>query len=101
MTSGSMQASGLTILRVVVGIVFLVHWVVLSVDSGISLWRAGRAQPAVARRRMQLLSFASIALAVALLLALPTSGANSGYALATQVLGFVAVLGFLTGFEPP
>src|SRR5205823_4368558 len=58
-------------------IVFLVHWTVLSTASAYSLWNAGRAQPSVARRRMQFLAFASVALAVALLLALPTSNAHS------------------------
>lgn len=82
-------------------ILFLVHWTVLSVAAGASLWRAGRAQPAVARRRMQLLAFASIALALALVLVAPASGNASGLALGTQVLGFVAVVAFLVGFAPP
>ena len=33
--------------------VFFIHWAVLSIVSASSLWRAGRAQPTVARRRMQ------------------------------------------------
>src|SRR3954452_14533484 len=82
-------------------IVFLVHWTVLSVASGTSLWRAGRAQPSVARRRMQFLAVASVLLAAALILALPVSIADSGWVLATQILGFFAVLGFLIGFSPP
>jgi signal transduction histidine kinase len=82
-------------------VVFLIHWVVLTVASGLSLWRAGRAQPTVARRRMQYLSFASVVIGAALLLALPTSDAGSSYSLGIQVLGFVAVVAFLVGFAPP
>lgn len=82
-------------------VLFFVHWIVLSVAAAYSLWRAGRAQPSVARRRMQYLAFASVTLAVALLLALPASNANSVWALATQVLGFFAAMAFLVGFSPP
>src|SRR5205085_11032277 len=78
---------------------FMVHWTVLSVAAGYSLWRAGRAQPSVARRRMQFLAFASVALAAALLLSLPASNADSGFALSTRILGFFAALAFLTGFS--
>ena len=82
-------------------VVFLIHWVVLTLASGLSLWRAGRAQPAVARRRMQFLSFASVVIAAALLLALPTTDADSPYALGIQILAFVSVVAFLIGFAPP
>jgi signal transduction histidine kinase len=80
---------------------FFVHWTALSIAAGWSLWRAGRAQPTVARRRMQFLAFASATLAIALLLALPTSATNSGWALATQILGTAAAIAFLVGFAPP
>jgi len=80
---------------------FFVHWLVLLTASGVILFRAGRAQPSVARRRMQLLAFASVTVGLALLLALPTSNNDSGFALGTQVLGFVAVIAFLIGFAPP
>jgi signal transduction histidine kinase len=82
-------------------IAFLLHWTVLSVAAGTLLWRAGREQPTVARRRMQFLAFASVTLVVALLLILPTSNSDSGWALGTQLLGFVAVVAFLVGFAPP
>src|SRR3954454_22421805 len=82
-------------------IVFLVHWTVLSVASGVSLWRAGRAQPSVAHRRMQFLAVASVLLAAALVLAGPSSAEESWWAVGTQLLGFVAVAGFLIGFSPP
>ena len=82
-------------------ILFLVHWTVLSLASGLSLWRAGRAQPSVARRRMQFLAVATVILAAALLLAAPVSDEDSLFALGTQVLGFAAVMAFLVGFAPP
>jgi signal transduction histidine kinase len=82
-------------------LLFLFHWIVLTIASAWSLWRAGRAQPSVARRRMQLLAFAGATLAVALLLALPVSTSNSGWALGTQILGLAAVIAFLVGFAPP
>jgi signal transduction histidine kinase len=81
--------------------VFFVHWTILIVASAVSLWRAGRNQPTVARRRMQLLAFAGAGIAVALLLALPVANSDSGWALASQVVGFVTVLAFLIGFAPP
>ena len=82
-------------------VLFFVHWLVLLGAAGTILFRAGRAQPSVARRRMQLLAFASVTLGVTLLLALPTSTTDSGFGLATQVLGFVCVVAFLVGFAPP
>jgi signal transduction histidine kinase len=82
-------------------ILFLVHWTVLSVAAAASLWRAGREQPTVARRRMQCLAFASAALTVALILVLPTSNSDTWWALGTQLLGFAAVVAFLVGFSPP
>jgi signal transduction histidine kinase len=82
-------------------IVFLLHWTVLSIAAAVSLWRAGREQPTVARRRMQYLAFASAALALALILVLPTSNSDTWWALGTQLLGLASVIGFLVGFSPP
>jgi signal transduction histidine kinase len=82
-------------------VAFLVHWTVLSIAAATLLWRAGREQPSVARRRMQYLAFASAILTLALILVLPTSNSDSGWALGTQILGFLAVVAFLFGFSPP
>jgi signal transduction histidine kinase len=81
--------------------VFFVHWLALLGASGWSLWRAGTTQPAVARRRMRVLAFASVLVGLTLLLALPTSDQDSGWALGIQALGFVSVVAFLVGFSPP
>lgn len=82
-------------------VVFIAHWTVLLVASGVSLFRAGSAQPSVARRRMQFLAFASVMLGLALILALPSPATESWYVLGTQGLGSVSVVAFLIGFAPP
>src|SRR2546426_439759 len=78
-------------------VVFFVHWSVLSIVSAVSLWRAGAAQPSVARRRMQFLALASGALTVALLLAILTTNEDSGLTLGSQVLATVSVAAFFLG----
>jgi signal transduction histidine kinase len=82
-------------------LVFIVHWTVLSLAAATSLWRAGRRQPTVARRRMQYLSIASAAITLAIVLLLPTSSSDSWWALGSQILGLVSVAAFLVGFSPP
>src|SRR6202030_2925709 len=54
-------------------VVFFIHWAVLSIVSAWTLWRAGRAQPTVARRRMQFLAIATGVLTLALLFAVFTT----------------------------
>ena len=81
--------------------VFFVHWSVLSSVSAVSLWRAGAAQPSVARRRMQFLALASGALTVALLLAILTTTQDSALTLGSQILATVSAAAFFLGFAPP
>jgi signal transduction histidine kinase len=81
--------------------VFTAHWTVLAVVSATRLWRAGRQQPTVARRRMRLLGFATATLTLALIVLVVTNEADSGLSLAGQAGGSVSVLAFLVGFEPP
>lgn len=81
--------------------VFMVHWAVLSSVSAVRLWRAGSAQPTVARRRMQLLATASVGLVLALLLAVFSTNRYSSLALATGILGLLSAAAFLLGFAPP
>jgi signal transduction histidine kinase len=80
--------------------VFTVHWSVLSTVSAVRLWRAGTAQPTVARRRMQLLALATAGLVVALLFAVASS-ADSAFSLGSNVLAFLSAIAFLIGFAPP
>ncbi len=82
-------------------IVFFIHWAVLSIVSAWSLWRAGREQPTVARRRMQFLALATGVLTLALLLAVFTTKQNSALSLGSGILAAVSVVAFLLGFAPP
>jgi signal transduction histidine kinase len=80
---------------------FLFHWTLLTVVVAVRLWRAGRGQPGVARRRMQLLSIAAVAITVTILLAAAESGDDSLLALAVALLATVSALAFLVGLAPP
>jgi signal transduction histidine kinase len=82
-------------------IVFFVHWVALSTVSATSLWRAGRAQPTVARRRMTLLAVATALLTLAIFFAVLTTRRYGGLSLGSQVAATVAVVAFFLGFTPP
>jgi signal transduction histidine kinase len=82
-------------------VVFFVHWTALSIVSAASLWRAGRRQPSVARRRMSLLAAASTLLTLALLLTIFTTRQNSVVSVVGGALAMIAVFSFLIGFTPP
>jgi signal transduction histidine kinase len=82
-------------------IVFFVHWAVLSVVSAWTLWRAGREEPTVARRRMQFLALATGVLTLALLFAVFTTKQYSGLSLGSGILATASVVAFLLGFSPP
>ena len=82
-------------------VVFFLHWSLLSIVAASSLWRAGSAQPTVARRRMQFLALATGALTIALLLAILTTNQDSSLSLGSQVLATVSVVAFFLGFAPP
>jgi PAS domain S-box-containing protein len=78
----------------------LTQWVFLSGVVAVRLWRAGRGQPTVARRRMRTLSLGATGLALALVM----SGEFSEGALTevvVQGLIFVAAPLMLLGFAPP
>jgi signal transduction histidine kinase len=80
---------------------FLIHWTVLSSVTATRLWRAGRGQPAVARRRMRILAFAAALLTIALFAAAATSRSYSVLALVSSALGIVSALAFLVALAPP
>jgi signal transduction histidine kinase len=80
---------------------FLFHWTILSTIAAVRLWRAGRGQPGVARRRMRLLAFATATLTLALFLVAATSADYSALALASSALGIVSAITFLLGLAPP
>ncbi len=80
---------------------FLIHWSVLLLLVSVWLWRAGRAEATVARRRMQMLSLASTALAAALLLSVAAGEDQSWFGLAVGLTASLSAIGFLLGFGPP
>lgn len=82
-------------------VAFLVHWGTLSVLSSVRLWRAGRGQPSVSRRRMQLLAGASAALTLALFLGVGSTDPDSPFAAASGLLAFVSAVAFYLGLAPP
>ncbi len=82
-------------------VAFLVHWSVLLTLVAVRLWRAGRSEATVARRRMRMLAFASAAITVALLLAVAVGNDDSAGALAVGLIGTLSALAFILGFSPP
>jgi PAS domain S-box-containing protein len=82
-------------------VAFFVHWTLLTIVVTRRLWRSGRALPSVAANRMRMLAFAAAALTVALLGTVFTPNQNSVGALLVQALGFVAIVAFVLGVEPP
>jgi signal transduction histidine kinase len=82
-------------------VAFLIHWTLLSIIVAVRLWRAGRGQPGVARRRMQLLSVASVALTVALIVSAFGPSDDSPFALAIALLATASAVAFLLGLAPP
>jgi PAS domain S-box-containing protein len=83
--------------------VLLVQWVVLSGWVAVRLWRAGRAQPTISRRRMQTLAMGAAGLAFTLVLAGEAQSGDEGSALdvAVQLLALGSAAMFLLGFAPP
>ncbi|HUP85671.1 MAG TPA: ATP-binding protein [Acidimicrobiales bacterium] len=82
---------------------FLVQWVSLSAVVAFELWRSGHGQPTVSRRRMRLLSFGSIGLALALVLAgaAGSGGGSTTSRFVVQLLSLASAPLFLLGFNPP
>jgi signal transduction histidine kinase/DNA-binding response OmpR family regulator/HPt (histidine-containing phosphotransfer) domain-containing protein len=83
-------------------VLFLVQSVGLSMVAALRLLRGGRREPAVTRRRMQLLSISATALSAAILLSLLTQADGSGVLrLITTVLVLAAGGAGLLGLVPP
>jgi signal transduction histidine kinase len=79
----------------------LADWAGLSLLVAAKLWRAGRGQPSVPRRRMRLLSFAAAALTVTLLIAVANDGQQPVLDAISSVLVIVSTLAFALGLSPP
>ncbi|HEX6595311.1 MAG TPA: EAL domain-containing protein, partial [Acidimicrobiales bacterium] len=83
-------------------LLFFVQWTFLSVHSVIRLWRSGRNQPAVARRRIHTLSAAAILLNLALLLVVAEEGAYAEQvSMLTHTAGVLSSVLFLLCIVPP
>ena len=83
-------------------VAFVLHWSVLLTIVAIRLWRAGRGEASVARRRMRMLALASTALTAALVLAVAAGDQDdSVLALVVALLGTTSGVAFLLGFAPP
>ncbi len=83
-------------------VVFVAQWTVLSAMAATRLWRSGRAQPTVIRRRMRTLGAAAAVLNLAVLMAGSSTTPEAGiFAVAARVLGLVATVLFVLGFAPP
>ena len=81
----------------------LVQWGWLSGFACVRFLVAGRGQPTVVRRRMQVLSLGSFVLVLSLIPTLSTSKGNtgSGAYLASEIIGLVAGVFFYLGIAPP
>lgn len=84
-------------------VVVFAQWGWLAGFACVRFLLAGRHQPNVVRRRMQILSFASLVLVLSLLPSLATSNndSRSGVHLAGEVIGLIAGLLFYIGISPP
>lgn len=80
---------------------FLVHWTVLTVVVAFRLWRAGRGEPGVARRRMQLLAFAAATITVAIFAFATNRDPHSTAAAVASTFALISALAFLLGLAPP
>lgn len=76
-------------------------WGALSLFVAIKLWRAGRGQPSVARRRMRLLSFAATAMTLTILLAVANAEDEPVLGLISSLFAIVSAVAFLLGLAPP
>lgn len=83
-----------------VGFVFV--WVFLSSVVAVRFWRAGTNQPAVARKRMRMLSIASVAFSVGIVIS-GFSGGEIDYARQslTQAISLLSLISFFLAFAPP
>ena len=80
--------------------VVLIQWVLLSGIVAVRLWRSGRAQPAVARRRMRTMSAGASGLALAIVVTVEFStGSLADLLVELLVLGAAPMM--LVGFAPP
>jgi len=80
----------------------LVEWTALSLIVAFRLWRAGRGEPTPGRRRLRLLSAASVSLNVTIVLAgAAPAGGTEVLGVVVQVLALASILLFSVALFPP
>lgn len=79
----------------------LIQWVFLSGVVAVRLWRAGRDQPSLARKRMRTMSLGAAALSLALVIAGEFSAETGATSLLVQLLALAAAPLMVIGFAPP
>jgi PAS domain S-box-containing protein len=82
-------------------VALLIQWVFLSGLVAVRLWRAGRGQPTVARRRMQTMSLGATGLALALVVSGGDASQSPGAEVIVGLLALAAAPLMLIGFAPP
>ena len=98
---GGAESERTTALNVYV-VALLVQWTALSVITTVRLWRAGRAQPAVVRRRMRTMAFGAALLNLALFIAaFAPPDDDTWWPVFTGALAIVCAAAFFVGFMPP
>jgi signal transduction histidine kinase len=80
---------------------FTLHWTLLTVVVTWRLWRAGKGEASVPRRRMRLLAVAAATITVGLLIAVSGPDETSFADLASSLLSTLSALLFLLGLAPP
>ncbi|HVF11568.1 MAG TPA: ATP-binding protein [Actinomycetota bacterium] len=83
-------------------IALLLQWGGLLVTVAVRLWRAGKGQPTLARRRMRLLSLASVGMTLILVVgAAQTDQAATAVDVVSGLMATLSVIFFFLGFTPP
>jgi signal transduction histidine kinase len=87
-------------------VVFIAQWGFLLTHVAWRLWRAGKGQPAVARRRMRTMAVGASVLALVIVASAGASSGASGTTtrpidLVVSALGLLAAPLFFVGFDPP
>jgi signal transduction histidine kinase len=84
-------------------VLLIVQWSVLLVTVAARLWRGGRGQPTVSRKRMRVLAFASTGLMIAIIVSglSPNDSNVNTLSLVVQSLVLVSAAAFMIGLAPP
>jgi signal transduction histidine kinase len=84
-------------------ILLIAQWSVILVTVAARLWRGGRGQPTVSRRRMRVLALASTSLMIAIIVSglAPADSRPNSLTVVVQSLILVSAVAFMVGLAPP